>query len=143
MPNRIFFFSDIDDTLIQTKRKTDFNKKTIVGAYDKNGDENSFFYEGTKIFIDTIIKSNITFIPTTARNLNSYKRTIFYNNKAIKYAILKFRSPSCGSDQIYDGTFSHTLINGDGICAKLLKQNGISIFTENKNSIKKLEDILK
>ncbi len=48
----------------------------------------------------------------------------------IKYAIMKFRSPSCGSKQIYDGTFSHTLIDGDGICTKLLKKSGIEVFSE-------------
>ncbi len=90
MPKRIMFFSDIDDTLIQTKRKTDFQRKTIVGSYNKNGEEGSYFYEGTKIFIDTLIDSNINFIPTTARNLGSYKRTVFYNNLKIKYAILNF-----------------------------------------------------
>ncbi len=90
MPKRIMFFSDIDDTLIQTKRKTNFQKKTIVGSYNKNGEEGSFFYEGTKIFIDTLIDSNINFIPTTARNLGSYKRTVFYNNQKIKHAILNF-----------------------------------------------------
>ncbi len=90
MPKRIFFFSDIDDTLIQTKRKTDFNKNTIVASYTKEGEENSFFYEGIKLFIDTIIDSGMTFIPTTARNLASYQRTVFYKNPAIKYVILNF-----------------------------------------------------
>jgi hydroxymethylpyrimidine pyrophosphatase-like HAD family hydrolase len=90
MPNRIFFFSDIDDTLIQTKRKTDFSKKTIVASYTKEGEENSFFYEGIKLFVDTIINSGMTFIPTTARNLASYQRTVFYQNPAIKYVILNF-----------------------------------------------------
>jgi len=90
MPNRIFFFSDIDDTLIQTKRKTDFSKSTIVGAYTKEGEENSFFYEGTKLFIDTLMDAKITFIPTTARNRESYDRTIFANDKRIKYVILNF-----------------------------------------------------
>jgi len=89
LPNRIFFFSDIDDTLIQTRRKTDFKKKTVVGAYNKEGEENSFFYEGVKVFVDTIIDSNITFIPTTARNLDSYKRTVFYE-KNLNYVILNF-----------------------------------------------------
>lgn len=89
MPNRIFFFSDIDDTLIQTRRKTNFEKQTVVGAYNKEGDENSFFYAGVKVFIDTIIDSNITFIPTTARNLESYKRTVFYK-KPLKFIILNF-----------------------------------------------------
>lgn len=90
MPNRIFFFSDIDDTLIQTKRKTDFTQNTVVGAYTKEGKENSFFYEGTKLFIDTLIAANITFIPTTARNRDSYERTVFAKEKAIKYVILNF-----------------------------------------------------
>ena len=90
MPKRIFFFSDIDDTLIQTKRKTDFSKKTIVASYTKKGEENSFFYEGIKLFVDTIIDSGMTFIPTTARNLASYQRTVFYNNPKIKYVILNF-----------------------------------------------------
>ena len=90
MPNRIFFFSDIDDTLMQTRRKTDFTQSTVVGGYTKEGVENSFFYEGTKLFIDTLIASNITFIPTTARNLDSYNRTVFAKEKAIKYVILNF-----------------------------------------------------
>ncbi len=90
MPNRIFFFSDIDDTLIQTRRKTDFTRSTIVGGYNKDGEENSFFYEGTKLFIDTIIDSNMMFIPTTARNLESYNRTIFSKDNRIKYVILNF-----------------------------------------------------
>ena len=90
MPSRIFFFSDIDDTLMQTRRKTDFEKSTIVGAYNKEGDENSFYYEGVKTFVDTLLEANITFIPTTARNLDSYKRTTLFKEKAIKYAILNF-----------------------------------------------------
>lgn len=90
MPKRIFFFSDIDDTLIQTKRKTDFSKKTIVASYTKEGAENSYFYVGIKLFVDTIINSGMTFIPTTARNLASYQRTVFYKNAKIKYVILNF-----------------------------------------------------
>ncbi|MCX6803405.1 MAG: DUF523 domain-containing protein [Candidatus Diapherotrites archaeon] len=47
-----------------------------------------------------------------------------------KFAILKAKSPSCGSGQIYDGTFTEKLISGDGILTKELKQNGIKVFTE-------------
>ncbi len=90
MPKRIFFFSDLDDTLIQTRRKTDFSQNTVVASYDKEGNESSFFYEGTKLLIDTLISSGITLIPTTARNLDSYKRTVFYTNNSIKYALLNF-----------------------------------------------------
>ncbi len=45
-------------------------------------------------------------------------------------AILKSRSPSCGSGKIYDGTFSRTLIDGDGIFAAMLKKEGVEVETE-------------
>jgi len=45
-------------------------------------------------------------------------------------AILKARSPSCGSGNIYDGTFSKTLLAGDGVTAALLKMNGIDVATD-------------
>lgn len=48
----------------------------------------------------------------------------------IKKAILKARSPSCGSGAVYDGSFTKTLIPGDGITAALLKANGIEVITE-------------
>lgn len=48
-----------------------------------------------------------------------------------KRAVLKAKSPSCGSGKVYDGTFSGTLIDGDGITAQLLKQNGIEVQNEN------------
>lgn len=43
-------------------------------------------------------------------------------------AILKSKSPSCGFGKIYDGTFSGVLVNGDGITAKLLKENGVKVI---------------
>ena len=49
----------------------------------------------------------------------------------MRIAILKQNSPSCGSTHIYDGTFSHNLISGEGITTKLLKENGIIVFDEN------------
>ena len=42
----------------------------------------------------------------------------------------KARSPSCGSGEIYDGTFSGKTVKGDGVTAALLKRNGIEAFTE-------------
>ncbi|MEG0314640.1 MAG: DUF523 domain-containing protein [Erysipelotrichaceae bacterium] len=50
-------------------------------------------------------------------------------DKGITKAILKERSPSCGNKQIYDGTFTKTIIEGDGITAKLLKRNGIEVIS--------------
>lgn len=46
-------------------------------------------------------------------------------------AILKAKSPSCGDTQIYDGTFSRTLIAGQGVAADLLTKAGIHVVNEN------------
>lgn len=46
------------------------------------------------------------------------------------FAILKSRSPSCGSGIVYDGTFTGTRVPGNGICAALFKANGIPVYTE-------------
>lgn len=48
----------------------------------------------------------------------------------IHRAILKEKSPSCGSCRIYDGSFSRTLIDGEGICTALLRKNGIEVISE-------------
>ncbi len=47
-------------------------------------------------------------------------------------AILKEKSPSCGSREIYDGSFSGNLISGQGICARLLEANGIRVIGESE-----------
>ena len=47
-------------------------------------------------------------------------------------AVLKEHSPSCGSGEIYDGTFTRTLISGDGVTAELLKQNRIKVYGESE-----------
>ena len=49
-----------------------------------------------------------------------------------KAALLKENSPSCGSGKIYDGTFTGTLVEGDGITAQLLKQKGIQVYGESE-----------
>ena len=45
-------------------------------------------------------------------------------------AILKARSPSCGIGTVYDGTFTHTCVSGDGIFAALLLRHGFTVLTE-------------
>ena len=47
-----------------------------------------------------------------------------------KKAILKEGSPSCGSNCIYDGTFTGKKIPGVGVTAALLKKNGIEVISE-------------
>ena len=54
-------------------------------------------------------------------------------------AVLKSRSPSCGSGAIYDGCFTGTLIPGDGVTAQLLKKHGIFVCTELE--LEKLEQL--
>ena len=49
-----------------------------------------------------------------------------------KAALLKERSPSCGSGQIYDGTFTKTLTEGDGLTAEMLKRKGIAVYGESQ-----------
>ena len=45
-------------------------------------------------------------------------------------AILKANSPSCGCGTIYDGTFRHRKIVGDGVTAELLQAHGICVYNE-------------
>ena len=47
-------------------------------------------------------------------------------------AVLKERSPSCGSGEIYDGTFTRSLVAGDGVTAELLKKSGINVYGESE-----------
>lgn len=64
---------------------------------------------------------------------HSYKRArraAAEAGEAIDGAILKAKSPSCGRNWIYDGTFSGKLVKGDGYLARLLKRDHIDIITE-------------
>lgn len=49
-----------------------------------------------------------------------------------KKALLKEKSPSCGKGKIYDGTFSGTIKEGNGVTADLLLKNGIEVFGESE-----------
>jgi uncharacterized protein YbbK (DUF523 family) len=45
-------------------------------------------------------------------------------------AVLKARSPSCGSVEVYDGTFSRRLQAGAGVTAAALRAAGIAVTSE-------------
>lgn len=47
-----------------------------------------------------------------------------------RLAILKAKSPSCGSGRIYDGTFSGRLVPGNGVAAELFRQEGFTVVDE-------------
>jgi uncharacterized protein YbbK (DUF523 family) len=78
-------------------------KKVIsIGGYDFTAD----FIRGAELSLDLAEKHNI------------------------KKAILKSRSPSCGIDEIYDGTFTGVKTKGNGITADLFIRHGITVYTE-------------
>ena len=49
-------------------------------------------------------------------------------NQNIELAILQSRSPTCGVNKIYDGSFTGKLINGQGIFAKVLINAGYKVI---------------
>ena len=56
----------------------------------------------------------------------------------VKFAVLQERSPSCGSECVYDGTFSGKLIPGQGVTAQLLEEHGIKVYSSGR-----IEEFLK
>lgn len=50
--------------------------------------------------------------------------------QGIDTLILKEKSPSCGSQWIYDGTFSGTKIKGVGVATAYFLDNGIQVYSE-------------
>ena len=50
----------------------------------------------------------------------------------ISVAILTETSPSCGSSQIYDGSFSRTSRQGVGVTTALLQKHGIVVFNQHQ-----------
>ena len=58
----------------------------------------------------------------------------------IELVIVKSKSPSCGYKQIYDGTFTGTIIEGNGVFTELAVKNGLKILTEKDIENKKFAD---
>ena len=56
-------------------------------------------------------------------------------------AVLKERSPSCGSGAVYDGTFSGVLTEGWGVTAALLRQQGLRVVGESGIAALLAEDV--
>ena len=48
----------------------------------------------------------------------------------IRAAVLKEGSPSCGSGEIYDGSFTGRRIPGEGVTAALLREQGVEVYAE-------------
>lgn len=56
-----------------------------------------------------------------------------------KIAVLKERSPSCGSGEIYDGSFTGRIVSGDGLTTSALKKLGVRVVGESALSELNLE----
>lgn len=48
----------------------------------------------------------------------------------VRCALMKARSPSCGSREIYDGSFTGRTVPGAGVAAKALMDAGVSVYDE-------------
>lgn len=65
-------------------------------------------------------------------NRGAQKALAIARENACTVAILKEKSPSCGSGLIHNGSFDGGLVEGDGITTLLLKQNGIRVLGESE-----------
>ena len=54
----------------------------------------------------------------------------FCKQAKVKKAIFKERSPSCGKNFIYDGSFSGKIIKGKGVVTALFQREGIEVISE-------------
>ena len=61
--------------------------------------------------------------------MGAYETLLEMQKKGSRIAILKANSPSCGCGKIYDGTFTGTLRDGDGVTTALLKRHGITVIS--------------
>ena len=69
----------------------------------------------------------------TAAFLEGAQKTLkLCQRHGIQVAILTELSPSCGSSQIYDGSFSRKPVNDMGVTTSLLRRHGIKVFSQNQ-----------
>lgn len=70
------------------------------------------------------------FLRGSVISMNKVLKGAEARGEEIEGAILKANSPSCGSGVIYDGTFSGSLVPGDGCFTAMLKERGIRVISE-------------
>jgi len=86
LKNRVIYFSDLDDTLFQTKRKLD--KGIFQATHTDNPEKVSYYTKEQKEFLNHILHDpNSLIIPITARTKDQYQRTqLFKENLTPIYA---------------------------------------------------------
>lgn len=75
-----------------------------------------------------LCQNNVNVTPQYLKGTEIVKKAA-ENNKVV-LAIMKERSPSCGVQQIYDGSFSGKTIKGSGVCTAALQKLGIPVISE-------------
>ena len=65
---------------------------------------------------------------TAAFRLGAEKTLEIARRRGARLAVLKERSPSCGWGAVYDGTFTGTVVPGNGVAAELLARGGVAIY---------------
>ncbi len=78
----------------------------------------------------TMVVNNIGEDVTQAFILGAQKTLQIAKENHCIAAILTERSPSCGSNMIYDGGFSGQRIKGMGVTTALLEQHNIRVFNQ-------------
>ncbi|MCI1642975.1 MAG: DUF523 domain-containing protein [Bifidobacterium crudilactis] len=72
---------------------------------------------------------------TEAYELGAARALKIIRRNNITVAFLKDRSPSCGVDVIYDGSFSGVKIPGMGVAAQMFSENGVTVFPDTRLSV--------
>ncbi|OHS93693.1 hypothetical protein TRFO_40057 [Tritrichomonas foetus] len=62
----------------------------------------------------------------------------FAKSTKCKFAILKEKSPSCGTQKVYDGSFTGKVVPGQGVLAEKLRANGIECYSDEQ-----IDEVLK
>jgi hydroxymethylpyrimidine pyrophosphatase-like HAD family hydrolase len=77
LKNKIIYFSDLDDTIFQTKRKS--GEGIYQATQTKNPEKVSYYTKEQKEFLDHIILDpKVILIPVTARTKDQFQRTLLY-----------------------------------------------------------------
>jgi len=67
---------------------------------------------------------------TAAYRRGAEAAVLLARSTGARRAVLKARSPSCGSSRIYDGTFSRRLVDGQGVTSAALRAAGVEVCSD-------------
>lgn len=114
--NLIPICPEVDSGLSIPRLPSEIKDNKVINA--NNEDITSYFIKGSNIAFDIAKKYNV------------------------KYALLKDKSPSCGSSLIYDGSFKGITKSGEGFTTNKLNKLNIKIYNENQID-QLIQDVLK